>query len=1154
VLHLHRADRADRLIGALAEVLAVPLDDPFAVEIIAVPTRGVERWVTQQLSGALGAAAGRSDGVCANVAFPSPRHLIDETVAIASGFAAEDDPWVPGRAVWPLLEVLDTHLDEPWLGRVAEHLSRGRGDRSRRLRTAQHFAGLYDRYALYRPEMLESWREGVDDDGSGATLPEHERWQAELWRRLRGQVALPGPAERLAAACERLLAEPELAPLPPRLVLFGLTNLPARHLVVLRALADARDVHLFLLQPSHVVWNDVAYELDRRGTQRARGEVSAALLPANPLLASWGRDARELQMVLSQAGVAGAGDRHYANGDDPASALLGQVQDDVRADRAPGDGGQVPLLDPSDLSLQIHACHGAGRQVEVLRDAILHALQDDPTLEPRDVIVMCPDIETFAPLIEATFGAGEDLEARLDATNDLGDARVSAGPALRVRLADRALRETNPVLGVVARLLELTTARVTASEVLDLADREPVRRRFRFTQDDLTRLAEWVAATGARWGFDAEHRKTYKMGQIAQGTWEAGLDRLLTGVAWTEEAPGLLSGVLPYDDVDSAAIDVAGRFAEYLDRLQAAVTALSTTQPIGDWVASIADATDALTALSPRDAWQRAELQRILVDVLDEATLDGVIATTSLDAADVAALLEERLAGRPTRANFRTGHLTVCTLQPMRSVPHRVVCLLGLDDAVFPRRSARDGDDLLLDAPHVGDRDARSEDRQILLDALMAATDRLIITYTGSDERTNATRSPAVPVGELLDVVDRTARVGEAGGTVRDHIVVRHPLQPFDTRNFAPGALVPAKSWSFDAITLAGARALVAPRTPRPPFLAGPLPELEHELIAIEQLVAFLGRPVRAFLAQRLGVGTGVPNEEIDDALPVELDGLASWAVGHRLLQARLGGAGTAAAVATERARGALPPGEIGEKVLGRIEPIVDELLTAAFSSIELDQERHSVDVRLTLDDGRRIGGTISGLVGDTVQVVTYARVNARQRLGAWAHMLALTAAFPERPFSALTVGRARRRAANHRAIVTVARIGALAGSAEERRALALAQLTTLVDLYDRGMREPLPLYCETSAAFAAAGNDQLAVRQAREAWTSGFQQPREDRDDEHVLVLGADRLFDDLLAERPRDDESGPGWSADTQPTRLGRYAHRLWDGLLAAEVVTDR
>ncbi|HWH92409.1 MAG TPA: exodeoxyribonuclease V subunit gamma [Baekduia sp.] len=1151
MLHLHRADRADRLIGALAAVLGEPPADPWAPEVIAVPTRGVERWLTQRLSAQLGTSGGaRADGICANVAFPSPRRLVDEAVAAGSGCDPERDPWLPQRTAWPLLEVVDEHLGEPWLARLKLHLDPGHGDRSRRLRTVQHLATLYDRYAVSRPQLLAAWHAGADDDasGDGTALPEHDCWQAELWRRLRRRVDRPGPAERLQTACRELAADPGLSDLPARLSLFGLTSLPARHMDVLRALAEGgRDVHLFLLQPSDVSWRRARDALDRHGAPVKRATVAPAFLPENPLLASWGRDARELQMTLARAGTAATDHHHGLDPDGPAPhTLLGRLQGDVRADRMPADPRLALAVD--DTSLQIHACHGAGRQVEVLRDAILHALQDDPSLEPRDVIVMCPDIETFAPLIQATFGAGEETT-----DDEVGADAPQAAPGprprdLRVRLADRSLRETNPILGVVARLLELVTARATASEVLDLADREPVRRRFRFGQDDMSRLEDWVAAAGVRWGFDADHRHAYDMAGVAQGTWRAGLDRLLTGVALTEDQPRLLAGVVPLDDVDSSAIDLAGRFAEYVERLHAVVDGFARPQPIAAWTRAIADAADALTASSPQDAWQRSELQRLLADVEDEATGDdGVTADAPLDVADVTALLEGRLAGRPTRANFRTGHLTVCTLQPMRSVPHRVVCLLGLDDTVFPRRSPRDGDDLLIAEAHVGDRDARSEDRQILLDALMAATDRLIITYTGNDERTNAERAPAVPVAELLDVIERTARV--EGAEVRERIIVRHPLQPFDARNFQAGALVPAGPWSFDAATLAGARALVGDRAPRAPFLSGPLPPIDRPLIELEQLVAFLGHPVRAFLRQRLGIGAGVRVEEVEDGLPVQLGGLATWEVGDRLLSARLAGADAAAAVAAERARGTLPPGAIGADALGGIVPVVDAVMRAA-EAADLTAERTAIDVRLALDgDNRTLGGTVSGLVGDTLQTITYSRVSASQRLGAWARVLVLTAAFPDRRFGAVTVGRARRSAARHKR-VTVARIPALGGaSAEERRARALAELSTLVDLYDRGMREPLPLYSETSAAFAAGGDH--AERLAAEAWTTAFgEAPREDRDPDHVLVLGARRPFAELLEAPPRADEP---WAADEQPTRLGRYAHRAWGGLLAVEAVTD-
>ena len=291
---------------------------------------------------------------------------------------------------------------------------------ARRFASVRHLAELFDRYALHRPEMVRAWAAGRDVDATGARLPADARWQAELWRRLRDRAGQPDPAERLEAACARLRAEPELVDLPGRLSLFGLTRLPAGHLQVLRALGARRDVHLFLLHPSPALWERVAAapRIARRAEDVTRE------LPANRLLASWGQDARELQLVLAGPSLPADADHHHET-TAAGGTLLGRLQADVRADRPP-PGPPLPgrpdeRLELADRSVQVHACHGRARQVEVLRDAILHLLAEDPTLEPRDVIVMCPDIETFAPLIGATFGAGEAARRRR--------ARGPPGPA-----------------------------------------------------------------------------------------------------------------------------------------------------------------------------------------------------------------------------------------------------------------------------------------------------------------------------------------------------------------------------------------------------------------------------------------------------------------------------------------------------------------------------------------------------------------------------------------------------------------------------------------------------------------------------------------------------------------------------------------------------
>jgi exodeoxyribonuclease V gamma subunit len=1148
MFHVQRAERADGLVAALGAVVSSPLDDPLQAEVVAVPTRGVERWLTQRLSAVLGVSPGRADGVCANVEFPFPGRLVNGAVASALGIDRESDPWLPARSVWPLVELVEASLGEPWMASLAAHLGGAGTDgdlsrRTRRLSTVRHIADLYDRYGVHRPAMLRGWAEGADGG-----------WQAELWRRLRARVGVPSPAERLEEACVRLRGDPTIVDLPPRISLFGLTRLPASYLDVLHALAGHRDVHLFLLHPSAELWARVASVTGDRPPIVLRDDDDTAALPHNPLLASWAEDAREMQLVLA----AHAGEmvvHDHAVVENRRDTLLARIQADVRGDRTPpgpplpGAADERMTLEPTDRSVQVHACHGRARQVEVVRDCVLRLLADDPTLEPRDIVVMCPDIETFAPLIHATFGSGIVGDDEDDLLQESG-RRID----LRVRLADRSLRQTNPVLGVVAQLLDLADGRLTASQVLDLAGRAPVRRRFRFDDDELARVAQWAREGGVRWGLTAAQRARYRLDVVPANTWEAGWDRVLLGVAMAEEGQRLLGGVLPLDDVGSSEIDLAGRFAEFLERLEAAVDSFAGPLAVDGWAAAIAAAADSLTDAPGQSGWQRLQLGRLLEDLVAEGTTAGAVTETELTLPEVRALLADRLRGQPTRASFRTGHLTVCTLVPMRSVPHGVVCLMGLDDGVFPRQTARDGDDLLLAEPHVGDRDARSEDRQLLLDAVLAATDHLVITYAARDERTNLRRPPAVPVGEFLDVVERTVRLPDAGGTAqaRERVVVEHPLQPFDVRNFEAGALVPEGPWSFDRVALDGARALAGDRVPAPPFIVQPLEDASAPRIELDQLVGFVQHPVRAFLRQRLGLGSAVREDDLNDALSVEMDALESWRVGERLLEARLEGAAMEAGIAAEIARGELPPEQLAERVLARVCPVVERLVAVADEFLPRGEATASVEVRVQLPAGRTLVGTVPGLCADVVAAATFSRVAPRRRLAAWVYVLAVAAAYPERSLEAVTIGRLRAGGPDA-CDVTVARIR-LPGDADARRAEALRQLALLVDLFDRGLREPLPLYCQTSAAYAAAvaaGRDGQAA--AERAWTTNWNRPGEGSESDHRLVLGGTLAVAELFAEPPRPDEQGEGWALDEQ-SRAGRYARRLWDGLLAHEELVDR
>lgn len=1170
MLAVHRSERADRLIEALGDLLSVPLPDPIAAEVVSVPTRGVERWLTQRLSHRLGAPLGGGGGVCANIRFPFPGTLVGHAMAAVSDVDPADDPWRPERCVWPLVELIDRHCEDPHLAALYAHLRaatpddrQGRPGSMRRFATARHLADLFDHYAVHRPDLVMAWTRG--EAPGGAPSDPTPRWQAYLWQLLRASLGVPSPAERFEQTAQRLVDQPELLDLPERLSLFGLTRLPASHLQVLHAVAQARDVHLFLLHPSGRLWDAVGAAAPGPPGVQTRAQDPTARLAQNPLLRSWGRDSREMQLVLAAQGISGGQYRPVDIDSTGAPlTLLGRLQADIRADRRPpgtpvgAARDQRGELDLTDMSVQVHACHGRSRQVEVLRDAVLHLLAIDPTLEARDVIVMCPDIETFAPLVHAAFG-GDDLRgaggsgdgSSGNASEDSERDADGGVPRLRVRLADRSLRQTNPLLAVAAQVLVLAGARVTASEVLDLVSRPPVARRFRFDQDDLSTLERWVAGTGIRWGLDAAHREPWALQEVTANTWASGLDRLLLGAAMAEDDCRTFGGAVPYDDVPSSAVELAGRTAELVGRVRVALDSLGGRQPIDAWIDALVNATELLAVAAPSDDWQHEQLRRVLSEVADEAAPSGNAASSAgrsgrpdLSLDEVRSLLDTRLKGRPTRANFRTGDLTICTLVPMRSVPHRVVALLGLDDGAFPRHPETDGDDLLLAEPRVGDRDARSEDRQLLLDALLAATDHLIVTYSGRDERTNRPRPPAVPVAELLDALDATVRRSD-GAPARRQVLIQHPLQPFDARNFTAGELAGQGPWSYDRVHLAGARAAADQRPPAR-WLSAPLPRVDEPVIQLDYVVNFVEHPTRAFLRRRLGLYLSDRSDQLLDALPLELDALERWGVGDRLVDAVLAGTDPERALMAERGRGLLPPGALADSVLSGIESDVNALGRAITALGFEPGPADSLDVRVDLPDGRTLIGTVPNLRGDSLLVCTFSRLAAKHRLAAWVRFLAVSAARPELAVTALTVGRGRGHQPPQ-----VSRLDPLGATPGERRERALAELTAVVELYDRGMCSPLPLVCATSAAWADARNransEEESAQAADDAWRDGLF-PGETSDIEHRYVWGGRVRLDQLQHEIPGPTERGPGWP-DTETSRFGVLARRLWDPILAHE-----
>ncbi|MFW0785044.1 exodeoxyribonuclease V subunit gamma [Gordonia sp. CPCC 206044] len=1133
MFHLHRAERTDALADALAALLSAPTTDPMAPEIVSVPAPGVERWLQQRLAGRLGASPGLDDGVAANIDFLSPAALADRVLddaARAAGILSAPvrsrpgGPWRPAAMTWPLLGVLDELIDDPAFRVLARHIGAdGDADqtehrRGRRFATARQIADLFDGYARMRPAMLEAWAVGTDHDGTGAPIESDLAWQPRLWRAVRDAIGEPHPAETLGTLCAALRDDPTVTDLPERLSVFGSTRIPDTVLQVLAALARGRDVHVFTPHPSPALWAAIEDAGHPRGAVRRADSVSPRL--GHPLLASLSRDVQELQLRL--APLADHSSHHGPVRETRSRSVLEALQEGIRDDQL-----RTGVAEP-DSSVEIHACHGAERQVEVLRDRLLHLFAADPTLQPRDVLVMCPDIERFAPLVRGAFGQP-----------GLGHPAFE----LRVRLADRGLRHTNGVLDVVAAVVELGAGRVTAGDVLDLLARPPVRQRFDLTDDDLDVIRGWMSGSNIRWALDGTQRSRYGLAQFGQGTFTAGLDRILLGAVAEESDGEWLDTALPLSGVESTEIDLAGRFAEFVARLSTTLDAVTGAHRPERWLDILTGVVESLTATDADSEWQRAQALRSLTGVFEGYRGGtGDAAPVDLRLGDIRDLIAVLVAATPTRANFRTGELTVCSMVPMRSVPHRVIVMLGVDADAFPRAHHHDGDDVLGRAPLLGERNPRDEDRQLFLDAVCAAQDNLLVFYTGADPVSGQRVPPAVVVSELVDSL-RALTGGESDG------IRHHTLHGFDVGNFVAGAVPGVDGpFSYDRALLAGARSMRTDPVAVPLIRDTRIGEPDADDIDLAALITFLTNPIEGFVRQRLGARVPDDEQPHPDQLDVELGALDRWSVGDRFLTRMLAGADLAACQAAELRRGTLPPFAFGTRELQAISTDVLALHDAASAARTVPAA--TVDVVVGLPDGRRIYGTVGDVFGSTMVTATYSKLRAKQRLTMWVRLLALAAA-----------GHAGGDSVRG-GVVVARRPGRGGGVARSLFAVPddpLAVLTQLVGLRDLGVRQVLPLPLDPAAEFAdhhrRAGRVDRAMPAARRAFDGDFGAGR----DRYLrLAYGGDVTaavaFDDLLAETlavqgPWNGLPTPGEPDDPVFACLARL---VWEPLMDHETLS--
>jgi len=988
-LRVHHPQTAEESVAMLRECWAGPLTDVFAFDLAVVPGPGFQRWLSQQL-----ALGGDAPGICAGVDFcslPALRHRL-----------AGDDPWQPDRLVW-VLQRLVGRGDDPALEVLRRHVAASREPYSACLRIARHFAG----YATHRPGMLAGWARGEDLGPTLEPLADNA-WQARLWRAAAGELGST-PLDRHEALLVALRQAPAPA-VPHRVAVVAPTSLDAPTLALLEALATHHRVDLLPVVPTPGRWPAVGGQTLRADFRRPIG---------HPLNESLAAAADEQALLLPPPPLP---DRLV----DTPDTLLGRLQADLRADHA--SAGRPH--DPADRSLEFHLCHGPDRQVEVLREVLSGLLADDPSLEPRDIVVITPDANAVAPLVSAAFLLPPAPGGH-------------PGHGFRVQLADQSVAQTNPMVGLLLDLLALPDGRFEASTLLDLCAQPAVAARFGFTAERHERLVELVESSGVRWGLSAGQRRAFGLAEFPQNTWQAGVQRMLLGVALSETDLVTARTVLPLDDIDSSDVELAGAIAELVGRLSRLLAAFDSPAPIAEWARRCRLGLESLVALAPDQEWQLGDVWAGLARAADRGD------QTPLGRHGALRVLGSEFRARPARGAFGNGSLVVSGPESLRQVPHRVVVLLGWDADRYPRVAGRHGDDLLGIAPRTGDPSASLTDRQLLLDAVLAARERLVVVARGRSEASNEPVPPAAPLQELRDAVDALAPAS-GGLPVTSRLTTDHPLQPFDPAYFDPGR--PALR-SVDPLAFRGALAALGPsaRPERPRYRLHPLPPPDLAAgVALDDLTAFFVHPARQLLRRRAGLTLAEPRD-LTDAMPIELDPLARWKLGDRILHRLRAGADPGLVGRAEWLRGEVPPAGLGRRALDGVFDDVSATLRRIPGS-EAAPTGH--DLALTVPVAGFGPVALSGRVVTTdgsLLSVQFSSVSAKHRLEGWLRLLALAAAEGAQP-RAIVVGKSRA-------------VALTAPPADE----ALQLLGRYLALYALGLSRPLPALPRVAERLARA-------------------------------------------------------------------------------------
>ena len=955
--YIYTSNYLETLSRQLAGLLTEPSDTPLLPEMVVVHSKGMGQWLAMEIA--------RYNGICANTMFPFPNTFLNRLFEMAGLEDADSRLYDTESLTFRVMHLLPKYLELPEFEAIRRYLADK--DQFKLYQLSEKITETFDQYQIFRPGMIDNWEKG-----------QARHWQARLWRALFDTADISHRAHLRKRLMEKIKTAPDrLAGLPRRISLFGISYLPLFHLDVIAALAQLLEIHLFTINPCCEYWGDIVTDKEKKKIKQQYGmgddsDSGLYLETGNPLLASWGIMGREfLNMIHGfegqiQTPIQTTDLYHEVAEKNRLSAVQADILHlrDRTKHRSLSAVADTEKNRPKDDTLQVCSCHSRLREIEALHNYLLDRFEQDPKLLPKDILVMAPDIAAYEPFVHAVFGHS-----------------VNAQQKIPYHVSDRSLLRESAIIDGFFLLLEIPKGRFGVTQIMALLDIPGIKEKFGLTEQDTGRIETWVEDTNVRWGIDASYRAGMGLPDFKENTWDAAFQRLLLGYAMPGNANQLFGDILPYDNMEGSDTAVLGNFVEFFSQLVLLAKKLSQEKTLEQWAHTFNTMIDDFFQIEDQQEEERQLLRHTFSDL---ANLQYTSENTHLmELSVITSFLKNRLSKETSGAGFITGNVTFCTLLPFRSIPAKIICMIGMNSDAFPREYFQPSFDLVAQFPRPGDRIKRNDDKYLFLQALISARDNLYISYVGQSNRDNSQQPPCGVVNELIDYMAKSFDLSE------DNIIIKHRLQPFSEAYFKENS--PLFSYSMeDYETCLQANQPQRKNNAYQGFVRKPLtePQPEFRTIDVRDLGFFYALPCKYLLETRLGIYLRQEQMTFEEEEPFLLDPLSRYQMGQDIVAGRMAGIPMDKLETVQRALGRLPHGSMGNILFGEEKREAEEFLDKRHAYETLEKPG-LMEVSIPLDDFV-VFGKLTDVQKECYLQTVYAKSKPKYLLRAWMHHLAL--------------------------------------------------------------------------------------------------------------------------------------------------------------------